>query len=88
MIRYLLFAAVLLLIVGRLRRPLLSAWRLVLPLSIAGIIGWCIVNSGRFMCAPSWMKIVGPLMAALMVGGPIYGFLRDNFPSRRDKDAR
>ena len=87
MIRYLLFAAVLLLIVGRLRRPLLSGWRLVLPLSIAGIIGWCIVNNGRFMGAPSWMKIVGTIMAALMIGGPVYEFLRDNFPSGRGRDA-
>ena len=88
MIRYLIFVAVLLLIVGRLRRPLLSAWQLVLPLSIAGIIGWYIVNSGRFVDAPSWIKIVGPLMVAFMIGGPIYEFLRNNFPPRRDRDAR
>ena len=87
MIRYLLFAAAFLLIIGPLRRPLFSAWRLVLPLIIGGIAGHVIVS--RFMPgAPAWMKIVGPLMATFMIGGAIRELLATVFPQRRDTDAR
>jgi len=83
----LITAAVLLLIAGPLRKPMFSVWRMTFPLIIGGIVGFVIVN--KFMSgAPAWMKIVGQVMAAFMIGGAISELLATVFPQRRDSDAR
>ena len=75
MMRHLLvisgFISGLLLIIGPLRRPLLSQWRLVLPLAIGGTVGWFVIHSKHFLGAPGWMMIVGPVFAGLILGGTI-----------------
>jgi len=74
-------------IAGPLRKPMFSVWRMTFPLIIGGIVGFVIVN--KFMSgAPAWMKIVGQVMAAFMIGGAISELLATVFPQRRDSDAR
>ena len=76
--RILLLAAIvlmLLLFLGPLRRrfflPFLAAWwRSTVPLIAGGIAGVLVVNK-LMPGAPGWMKIVGPVMAAFMIGGAI-----------------
>lgn len=66
----LIILLVILLVIGPLRRPLLSAWMIILPLTVGSILGYIIVT--RFMSGvPSWMLIVGPVFGAFMLGPAI-----------------
>ena len=59
-----------LLIIGPLRKPLLSAWKITLPLTVGSVIGYIIVT--RYMYGvPGWMLIVGPFFGAFLLGPAI-----------------
>lgn len=87
MVRNLLICLAVLVVMGPLRRPLLSVWRVVIPLAVGGIGGFVLVS--RFMQgAPAWMMIAGPVFGAFMFGGAIMEGIDDILgPPRRDKDA-
>lgn len=56
-----------LLIIGPLRKPLLAAWMITLPLTLGSIIGYIAVT--RLMHgAPGWMLFVGPVLGAFIFG--------------------
>ncbi len=87
MVWILLIAFLILLVTGPMRRPIILAWRSLVPLILGGIVGHIVVT--RFMPgAPPWMTIVGPAMSAFMIGGAISELLATVFPQRRDRDAR
>jgi hypothetical protein len=90
--KIILLAAIVLLLLGPLRRrllfPFLTAWwRTVIPLVAGGIVGHVVVS--RFMRgAPPWMMLVGPFMGAFGIGGAIRELLANTFPERRERNAR
>ncbi len=79
MIRFLIIAAVLLLIAGPLRKRLLAAWRFVVPAALGGIVGLVLavmfVGTGG---APVWLIFVVPIIASLMIGSAGKKWIDDN----------
>lgn len=66
----LIMLLVILLVVGPLRKPLLSAWKITLPLAVGSVIGYIVVT--RLMYGvPGWMLIVGPFFGAFLLGSAI-----------------
>lgn len=65
---------VILLIIGPLRKPLLSLlsawWMIILPLALGSIIG-CVAMRRFMPYAPRWLLIAGPLFGAFMFGTAI-----------------
>lgn len=79
---WILLIGVALLLVGPLRRPILSAWRFVLPAVVAGIAGFVLaamfVNAG----APAWMMVFSPIIAVFVIGTAGKKWFDQNFPPR------
>ena len=79
MIRILLLVGVLLLLVGPLRRPFFSAWRLSLPLVGGAVVGGLIACYMVKQGAPTWIMLVGPVLGAVALGGAAKELLDDVF---------
>jgi len=80
MIRFLIITAVLLLIIGPLRRRLLSASRFIIPAVLGGVIGFIaaavFVGTGA---APGWLIIIFPFISACMIGSAGKKWIDENF---------
>lgn len=82
----LFYVVVVLLLLGPLRRRCLFAffaawWRTVVPLVVGWAVGILIV--ARLMPgAPPYMMILGPVMAAFVVGGGVRELLNEVFPPK------
>jgi len=72
-----------LLIVGPLRKWLLSSWRTIVPVLAGGLVGFVIavklVSSG----APAWMLVFGPLAGVFLIGSEGRNWLYDSFPPEK-----
>ena len=80
-------AVILLLLIGRTRRGLLAAWRLILSLAVGLVVGVFVVRRMLGSNVPSWMVIVGPIVAAPMFCTPLQEILNELLgPPPRRKD--
>lgn len=78
MIWLLIAVGVVLLMAGPLRKRFLAAWRFTLPAVASGILGFVLAGMFVKAGAPAWMMIVGPVIAALMIGGAGKKWFDDN----------
>jgi len=75
-----------LLLLGPLRRrflfPLLSAWRIVIPVAGGFIAGSVLAGMMVSLGAPAWMLVFGLLAGVFIIGSEGRKWFYDNFPPK------